>query len=87
MRTTISLDPDVERLIKDDMHARDLSMKHVVNEAIRRGYSAATAPAPRPAYVPISFDMGPPLVDLTKAGALAAELEDQEIIAKLKAGR
>ena len=34
-----------------------------------------------------TFDMGLPLVDLTKANALAAELEDQELIAKLRAGR
>ena len=34
-----------------------------------------------------TFDMGLPLVDLTKANALAAELEDQESIAKVRAGR
>lgn len=33
-----------------------------------------------------TFDMGLPLVNLTKANALAAELEDQELIAKLRAG-
>ncbi|MEO8247928.1 MAG: type II toxin-antitoxin system prevent-host-death family antitoxin [Burkholderiales bacterium] len=33
-----------------------------------------------------TFDMGLPLVDLTHAGRLAADLEDEEIIAKMRRG-
>ncbi len=33
-----------------------------------------------------TYNMGEPLVDLTKAAALAAELEDQEYIAKFVRG-
>ncbi len=49
------------------------------------------APAAAPArvvprFVQRTFDCGPPLVDLTKANQLAGELEDQEIIAKMRRG-
>lgn len=39
-----------------------------------------------PPFVQRTFSMGPPLVDLTKANKLAGDLEDEEIIAKLRRG-
>jgi hypothetical protein len=35
MRTTVTLDPDVETLLRQRMHERGESMKHVLNEALR----------------------------------------------------
>lgn len=47
----------------------------------------ASAPARAvPRFVQRTFDLGPPLVDLTKANQLAGELEDAEIIAKMRRG-
>jgi hypothetical protein len=40
MRTTVTLDPDVERLIQDAMKARGISFKEALNEAARIGLSA-----------------------------------------------
>jgi hypothetical protein len=37
MRTTVTLDPDVERLLREAMHARRLSFKDALNQAIRNG--------------------------------------------------
>jgi hypothetical protein len=37
--------------------------------------------------IPLTFDMGKPGVDLTKAVALAAELEDEELIARYRRSR
>ena len=37
MRTTVTLDPDVERLIKDVMKERAISFKEALNEAARAG--------------------------------------------------
>jgi hypothetical protein len=54
--------------------------KQVVNEALRAGLSVAEK-ARRP-YVPVSFSIGGSLVNLTKANSLAAELEDQDTLAK-----
>lgn len=83
VRTTITLDPDVEALVKQAMKDRGLTFKQAVNEAIRAGMGGAAAHGPRelPAY-----DMGEPLVDVTKALRLAGELEDQELAARLARG-
>lgn len=37
-----------------------------------------------PPFIQRTFHMGEPLVDLTKANQLAAELEDEELIAKMR---
>lgn len=83
MRTTITLEPDVEDLIKRAMEERGMSFKQAVNEAIRAGF------APRRAESPTTFPtyrMGTPLVDITKALRLAGELEDQELVSRLARG-
>jgi hypothetical protein len=83
MRTTITLDPDVEVLLKDAMRERDASFKEVVNGALRRGLRQAPA-EPVPKFVQRSFDCGRLLVDpQTNFNHLATELEDQEILAQL----
>lgn len=41
MRTTVTLDPDVERLLRDAMHQRRQSFKETLNQAIRAGLSAS----------------------------------------------
>ena len=84
VRTTITLDPDVEALVKRTMRDRGLTFKQVVNEGLRRGMSAPRAsgePFPFPTY-----DLGEPAIDLVKALRLAGELEDAEIAAKLARG-
>ena len=86
MRTTITLDPDVERLLKQAVHERDASFKQVINEALRLGLQKGPR-EPLPRYDPLTFDLGRPLVDLARAGALAGELEDLALIEKLRAGR
>ncbi len=85
MRTTVTIDPDVEALLKKAMPERGEPFKQVLNNAVRDGLRLAQANE-KPLRQR-TFDMGLPLVDVTKATALAAELEDQELIAKLRAGR
>ncbi len=83
MRTTVTLDPDVDTLIKRNMRERGLTFKQAVNEAIRAGASRTARPPGR--SFPTS-DMGEPLVDVTKALRLAGELEDHELAARLARG-
>jgi hypothetical protein len=84
VRTTVTLDPDVESLLKRNMRERGLTFKEAVNEAIRAG---ATGPSPPPVGRPFpTADMGEPLIDVTKALRLAGELEDQELAARLARG-
>lgn len=76
----MTLDPDVEALIKRAMRDRGLTFKQAVNEAIRAGMGGRV---PGGAPVMPVFDMGEPFVDVTKALRLAGELEDQELAARL----
>lgn len=85
MRTTVTLDPDVEQLVRRSMRERGLTFKAAVNEAIRAGM-AVRAGAGRPAPELPTFDMGAPMVDVTKALRLAGELEDDELARRLARG-
>jgi len=83
MRTTVTLDPDTDALLQRAMKERGLTFKEALNEAVRRGLTAGEAEtAPE---LPV-HDLGEPLVDITKAVRLAAELEDQERAARLARG-
>ena len=82
MRTTVTIDPDVEILLKNALRERDLSFKQLLNDSLRRALTAPGAENRVP-FEPLTFSMGRPLVDLTKATSLAAELEDQGLAARL----
>ena len=79
MRTTVTIDADVELLLKKAMRDRDKPFKQVLNDAVREGLRQARAKSTAP-FKQMTFSMGKPLVDLTSATALAAELEDRESI-------
>jgi hypothetical protein len=78
MRTTVTLDPDVEGIIRSAMREREISFKEALNDAVRAGLARTREPFRTP-----TFAMGAPAVPLTKALSLAAELEDEEIVRKL----
>lgn len=82
MRTTVTLDPDVESLLRKEVRRRGEPFKQVLNDAIRAGLRDAKRR--NEVFDPLTFDMGKPHVDLTKAAALAAELEDEELIARYR---
>ena len=82
MRTTVTIDADVELMLKKAMRERDKPFKQVLNDAVREGLRQARGKSAAP-FKQMTFCMGKPLVDLTNATALAAELEDQELIARL----
>ena len=84
MRTTVTLDPDVEALVRRAMAERGLSFKAAVNEAIRAG--ASPRPPGSRASLP-THDMGEPLIDVTKALRIAGELEDEELVRRLSLGK
>lgn len=84
MRTTITLDPDVEALVTKAMRERGLSFKAAVNEALRRGL---TDDVVAESYDTPAFAMGRPKVKLDQATQLAAELEDEELLRKMQLGK
>ncbi len=50
MRTTVTLDPDVERLLKERARQSRQSFKQVLNSAIRQGLRDDLTPSPAKAF-------------------------------------
>lgn len=84
MRTTVTLDPDVLELLQRVSHRTGRPFKRVLNEAVRSGLAPVNASE---AFHQPVFRLGRSIIDLTKALALAADLEDLEVEAKLEQGR
>jgi hypothetical protein len=76
MRTTLTLDPDVVQLLKEEEHRQRKSFKEVVNDAIRRGLAPqARAQARRPYRVRPHGTSLRPEIDTVGFNRLADELE------------
>ena len=71
MRITVTLDPDVEQLLRAAMREREAQFKTVLNDAPRHGLAPRRATA-RQRYRQLTFDLGRPLVDLAKANIRSA---------------
>ena len=83
MRTTVTLDPDVERLIKDAMRERGMSFKEALNEAARIGLRGKE-PKRAQTYTQKTFRMGEGQeFRWDKALAVADAIEDEELSRKL----
>lgn len=83
MRTTVTIDPDVEVLLQRVMRERGLSFKEVINAGIRNAYSQQPH-APKEPFQTPTFKIGFfPHVNLDKANQLAGQLEDEEILPSL----
>ena len=85
MRTTVTLDPDVESMLRKEVRRRGEPFKQVLNNAIRAGLRNLSRRDE--AFEPLTFDMGKPRVDLTKAASIASELEDDELIGRYRRSR
>ncbi|HEX3946844.1 MAG TPA: CopG family transcriptional regulator [Acidimicrobiales bacterium] len=75
MRTTLTLDPDTEALLRRLEQERGMSRKEAVNYAIRAGLAGGD----RAAFRTPTAQMGEPVVPLDKALQLAGDLEDEEL--------
>jgi len=77
MRTTVTLDPDVERLLKNEAHRRGQSFKIALNEAVRQAFRTkrALAHQSKP-FVVKARPMGlRPGIDPLRLSELADEME------------
>lgn len=84
MRTTLTLDPDVAADLKRRVRRSGKPFRQILNDAVRAGLRAQDAPPPRPYRLkPVSMGGPLPGINLDKALALAADLEDEEIVRKL----
>ena len=82
MRTTVTLDPDTAALVQQRMRERGVTFKQALNDAIREGSAAA-----RPPFHTEAADLGTPSVNLDRAVALAGDLEDDELIRRMRIGK
>jgi hypothetical protein len=83
MRTTVTLDADVERLIRDAMKERQISFKEALNEAARIGLRGQGLRRTKK-FTQKSFRMGEGQeFRWDKALAVADAIEDEELSRKL----
>jgi hypothetical protein len=79
MRTTVTLDPDVEARLRAAMRERGVSFKVAINDAVRSGLGAPSVPAKR--FKVKSAPLGL-RINIDKALTIAGEMEDEEILRK-----
>ncbi|MBI5160130.1 MAG: antitoxin [Micrococcales bacterium] len=83
MRTTVTLDADTESTIRRLMSRRGVSFTRALNDAIRAGVGNRAGGEP----ATVVRAMGRPRVTLDRALQLAGELEDEERLREMRAGR
>ena len=85
MRTTVTLDPDVEQLLRAAQERGRKSFKQVLNDAIRRGLKDASE-GPVPPFEVNAKPMGlRPGIDPARVRDLDDELEIREFLRKQRA--
>jgi hypothetical protein len=88
MRTTLTLEPDVARMVAEEVHRRRQPFKRVVNDALRRSLTprAGRVRSARYRVRPVTASLLPG-IDRGKLNAVADEREDQALVAKLLPAR
>ena len=85
MRTTVTLEPETERLLREAMHQRGQSFKETLNQAVTRGLADLLGDTDKTPFVQPSFPMG------LRAGHDSAHLnslnDDMEVDAFLALSR
>ena len=85
MRTTVTLEPETERLLREAMHQRGQSFKETLNQAVTRGLADLLGDTDKMPFVQPSFPMG------LRAGYDSAHLnslnDDMEVDAFLALSR
>jgi hypothetical protein len=77
----VTLDADTEALVRRRMKERGVSFKEALNDAVRDGAIDRRAREP---FRTATHPMGLPAVNLDRALQLAADLEDDEAIRRMR---
>lgn len=84
MRTTLTIEPDVERLLRQEMRRTGRTMKAVVNDALRAGLGAGGKPRSVPPYAVEAHDFGfRPGVDTDRLNRLVDDTDIERLVRKL----
>ena len=85
MRTTLTLDADVERLIQEAVHRERRPFKQIINDALRRALGPQVSRRLAKRYrVKVHQTKLRPGLDPTGFNRLADELEDEQVVARAK---
>ncbi len=86
MRTTLTIEDEIARRLKEIAYRTGKSFKSVVNDSLRAGISRRkNVPAARPYRIrPVSMGQVAGPYNLDKALLLADQIEDEEIARKLQ---
>ena len=81
MRTTLTLDPDLAKKLKDLAHRRGQSFKQTLNEVVRRGLAAPAQRTPGKRYTVEPHRGGfRPGIDRGKLNQLVDQLEVEDFV-------
>lgn len=84
VRSTVRIDDELLEGLRQRAEKEKVSLTRALNDVVRAGLrSTATRPRPRKPFREKPLSMGEARVDLRKALAVAAGLEDEEIARKL----
>jgi len=83
MRTTVTLDSDAEQLLRQRMSEAGVSFKRALNDAVRAGLGRRAAGAPFRTQV---ASLGVSAVNLDRALQIVGDLEDDDLVRKMRAG-
>ena len=84
MRTTVTLEPDTEALVRRRMRERGVGFKEALNDLIRAGSRTG---AEATAFTTATAALGTPTINLDHALRVAAEIEDEELLRKMRTGK
>ena len=83
MRTTVTIDPDVEQTLRLAMQQSGKSFKATLNEALRKGLADSVPDTPEEPFTVKPKDMGlRPGIDETKLNQLVDDLEVEAYLDK-----
>jgi hypothetical protein len=83
---TIEIDDDLRSELEACAARQHTSVDGLMKTVIREGLRVVGEPERKP-FVQKTHSMGQPLMDITKANAIAAELEDEAILEKMARGK
>lgn len=84
MRTTVTIEADVEERLREFMNRNRYTFKQALNETLRRGLGSEKAKPSRTFRVEARHMGVKPGVDLTRLNELADEMEVEAFLAKEK---
>ena len=86
MRTTLTIDDNLMKDMKETAHRKGLPLKQLINRLLRIGLQGIDKQRPRKRYTCPTFAMGAPSagVNLDKALAVSSALEDEEAARELE---